>query len=360
MARRTGPYGVTRDKRNQTFILRFRHGGRQYKLSTRTRDPGRAQIEAARLFAEVVSRQRSNGRELIPAPALDALFARWLVDIESEIDESTWSQYKMYARVHWLPFFAHLDQLSETGAEDYYRARLRRVRRTTVVKELSAMRRFLRWCRKRGFVAEVPEIPSPPRRATGVDYDGGKRKKVRVDLSPDEVEAVLAELPERTKRGHPARAFFTVMYETTLRRGTLTALRAPHDYARGGETLVVREEADKARYGRELPLSRRARQVLDAVVPDVGRIFEAIDYRHALKHAALRAGLSQHRARHLSNHDWRHAALTHLGCTTTNLAGMAYLAGHKQVTTTARYVHADQAAAASVLESRDGAAKSRG
>ncbi len=61
------------------------------------------------------------------------------------------------------------------------------------------------------------------------------------------------------------------------------------------------------------------------------------------------AGLEEERARHVSNHDLRHAALTRCASHTSNLAGIAYLAGHRQVTTAARYVHGQKAEAAEVL-----------
>ena len=40
------------------------------------------------------------------------------------------------------------------------------------------------------------------------------------------------------------------------RPATLAELRAPDDYAVGRETLLIRDEADKARFGREFPLMR--------------------------------------------------------------------------------------------------------
>lgn len=74
-------------------------------------------------------------------------------------------------------------------------------------------------------------------------------------------------------------------------------------------------------------------------MPEDGLIFGGHPYREVLKRAAVSAGLEDDRAHHVSNHDFRHAALTRLASRSNNLAGGAYLAGHKQVTTTARYVH---------------------
>ena len=90
----------------------------------------------------------------------------------------------------------------------------------------------------------------------------------------------------------------------------------------------------------------------DSVCPSKGRLFSNVDYRYTLTKAAKAAGLSDFRAEHLSYHDWRHAALTHMASRTTDLPGMAWLAGHKDVTTTAKYVHAGKEAAARVLRAR--------
>ena len=57
------------------------------------------------------------------------------------------------------------------------------------------------------------------------------------------------------------------MRETGLRPGTLQRLRAPDDYQPGSQFLRIRAEADKARYAREVPLTARAREVLDELCP---------------------------------------------------------------------------------------------
>jgi len=42
-----------------------------------------------------------------------------------------------------------------------------------------------------------------------------------------------------------------------------------------------------------------------------------------------------------------------MASTTTDLVGMAYLAGHKDVATTAKYVHANKKAAERVIAARE-------
>lgn len=378
MARRQEGFKLSIDPRTSVYLVRFTCGGRPYKRSTGERDLGRATRAATRIYTQIVGgtgaaeparateargKSRAAGRKadkaapstarpptLIP---LDKLFAEWLADAEVLLDETTVEIYTGYARARWLTTFTSLEGVNSAAVDAYVRVRLRQVKRKTILKELSALRGFVEWCRMQGHLTEVPRLSSPPRSALGVPYQGGRCKKVRVELTEAEVDLVLANLPERTRSGLAVKAYFTTMYETTLRRETLFSITAPGDYAKGRETLKIREEVDKARFGREVPLSGRARAALDSVCPKEGLIFPPAYYRHALLAAAKAAGLSEERAHHLSYHDFRHASLTHMASDSTDLVGMAFLAGHKHITTTAQYVHSHQKAAERALEARE-------
>lgn len=166
-------------------------------------------------------------------------------------------------------------------------------------------------------------------------------------MSAADVERLLRALPVRTRRGHPARAFYTLLWETGLRRGTLRRLSVPEHYRRGARELAITKRIDKARVERTLPLTPRARRVLDAVCPDLGLVFGRVRYEYALRKAARAAEIDG--AEHLSDHDFRHARLTYWGERTDNLLGLQFLAGHKHATTTATYMHAGRKAADAVL-----------
>ena len=75
------------------------------------------------------------------------------------------------------------------------------------------------------------------------------------------------------KRCFFVRKRFVVAWETGLRPATLNEIGAPIDYHRGATELVLRDEIDKVRYGRKLPLTEAARAALDSITPDVGLIF---------------------------------------------------------------------------------------
>ncbi len=51
----------------------------------------------------------------------------------------------------------------------------------------------------------------------------------------------------------------------------------------------------------------------------------------------------------ISPYDFRHGRTTHLASSTNNLAGVSYLVGHRDISTTARYVHANERHAREVL-----------
>lgn len=365
MGRHSEGWVLVCDPRTGILSVRFTLDGVRKRVTTGERDGKRATIIAARIYAEHVGRLDAKVDDAPPA-AVEDLPARasalvalsdvaddWLKAIKPLLDETTVRGYGIYIHTHWR-FFKSIAELTALKIDAYIRARLAVVRRKTLLKEFSALRRFLEWLVLNGYLATAPTVRSPPRTATGTVFNGGKGKKVRVDLTDVEAEAIISHLPVATRtRRHPAKAFFRVMWETGLRRGTLFELSAPDDYNPKRPTLRVREEIDKARFGRELPLSPAAREALDSAIPeDGGLIFPPANYRAALHNAAKAAGLEPERARHLSYHDWRHAALTHMASATTDLAGMAYLAGHKDVTTTAKYVHASLRAAERALAAR--------
>jgi len=247
----------------------------------------------------------------------------------AEVSADTIRCWETYASAHFIPFFETGEELcSDARLGDYMRHRLTQVKRTTLKKELSALNRLFDWMVEQGLLGSKPTIPRIPKRATGTPHPKGKRETVT--LTSEEMDAIVAQLPERSKLGHPMRAYYEVMRETGLRPSTLQRLKAPDDYQAGAAYLTIREEADKARYGRELPLSDRARAALDSACPERGVIFSKFDGRHTLRKAALAAGLDPERASKFSAYDLRHSLATELtersGNPATSLASATYSA----------------------------------
>ena len=224
------------------------------------------------------------------------------------------------------------------------------MKRQTVQKELNALKRFLAWCVQQKILTRAPLVPSPPRRALGTPFEKRRRSKA-TPLTPAEATAIIDALPEwsTSKRWEcfPVKARFRLAWETALRPKTISQLSAPENFVRGSHVLVITDEIDKVRFGRELPLTERARDAIESVCPDHGVIFGDHDYRDQLKKAA-RAILPPERAATFAAYDLRHARATQWA-ESGNLVGVAYLLGHKQVTTTNKYARPNRMAAEKVL-----------
>lgn len=350
MARRAEGWKLWLDQRTGIYFVRFRFAGQRRLISTGTRDIAEATKKAPETYAAAVygiEPKITSGREL------GSLIASWLADLLTSHDETTTHVYEHYARSKWLSRWRYLEQLKAPTIEKYWRERLGRVTRSTLCKELSALRGFLSWCVDRGYLTEAPKAENPPDRSTGTRVWDRKP----VPLSKKEAEALFKKLPEFTKsKKHnvlfPVRARFVVAWETTLRPGALDKMRAPKHYRPGAKMIDIDDEIDKMRQGRPVPLSSRAQQALESVCPPQGLIFGKHDYRKVLRNAAAEAGFPAEKAERISSHGFRHAAITDSLECTDNLVGVQYMAGHRFVSTTARYVQTSVRAAQAVIAAR--------
>jgi integrase len=215
-----------------------------------------------------------------------------------------------------------------------------------VRKELSALRQFCDWS---GIDVEIPGLPKhghPGKRAKNA-----RKPKAHI-LDPAQIEKVLAALPQQGLRRQGdtstlpwVRDFFIVLWETGLRQSTLFALETPRHYKPGSSVLFISRDIDKAHDERELDLSLPAREALDRCVPAVGRIFPKFSPREPLAKACAVAEVPL-----ISPYDIRHSRLTSWANTPgLPLAGVSYLAGHRSLATTAKYVQSQREAARLVV-----------
>jgi integrase/recombinase XerC len=357
MGRKASGFRIFRRPDERAWRVQFSHAGRQHKLSTglSDEDAGGQPTEAVKIRASEIYAQTVAGRYAKPerrrtgtalgAEPLGATAARWLTEISATIDVETATTYALYAGTHWEPHFATATGVTTESALAYARGRLKHVKASTVRKELSALRGFVGWLR--GDAA--PRIPGVPKRVQGTPDKRAARSFT--ELSPAETWALIAALRERSAPrfgGWPIRARFVVAYETGLRPATLDALEAPTHYTRGAAELTLTPDIDKARAGRPLPLTDRAREALDSVCPEAGLIFGAHDYRPALAEAAEKALPPNRRP---TPYDLRRMFCTHLAEVSDNLPGMQFLMGHASASTTAIYIKASKRAALDVLRS---------
>lgn len=357
MAKRSRGWALYRDERKGVYFVRFRHAEVRWKRSTRKSDRGEALVEAAKIYDGIVNGERPKATQG-KAPPLSRAFAAWIHDFKSSHAASTAETYEGYSAA-FIEEFRSLSLITSASIAKYARDRLRKVKATSVRKELSALRSFLAWCVEAHLLTEAPIVMSIPKRAVGTKgtwADGADREQRRIDLTPEQAEALIAALPERSRRGHPARDMVALMWETTLRMGTIARIESPRHYTKGSATLRITKDIDKSRYEREVPLSARAREILDRHCPKKrGVVFGAVRLHGVLAPASIASGIHEDDASKVSPHDIRHAALTHLASTPgVSLAGAAYLGGHKHMSTTDRYVHAGKGAAEAALAARNG------
>lgn len=333
----------------RTYLVRFRHAGKRVERSTGKGDPREAAIEAARIYADTVSGRRTV-RAAVSADLASA-FASWLADYEATHSAGTAETVTMYVEAHLLPFFGSFERFTPASIADYTRDRIQRVTRSTLRKELSALRQFFAWCAEHG-TQGLPVVPPLPKAGHPGVRAKNARRPVATVLSETEMKRLLVAMPERSRRtGEFVRPFFTLLWETGLRESTLLKLRSPEHYRRGARRLFISRDIDKAHFERHVPLTPNAKEALTRVCPkSPGPIFPGIDQaslRHSLDSAMRAAGIDKI----VSPYDVRHSRASQLANSGAPLAGVAHLLGHKHLSTTSLYVQSDERAAVEALES---------
>ena len=325
--------------------------------------PSRAQRRAAEAAAEDFYRKLVAGRVVGPSERvltplrLEEAFGMFLDAIETPNNKPSIATRRTYGRslLAWAESDLHKDSLtpfervaSDWGPQAFAQARLCAVLRKTTRKEVSTVMAFLTWCKARGFVSSVPPRPVLPPSEPGVR--SGKQRVKPVHISPVEALSIVQALPEwspgRLLKGERHGAFRVrapneFAWEMAMRPITVARLRVPENWRKGAAELELRDEDDKARYGRALKLSARARAILEECAPvEGGLIFGDHAYDDFLKAAALKT-LPKEKALAFAAYDFRHGRAKALLRAGAPLKGVQYLLGHKLLTTTNVYVSDD-------------------
>ena len=344
MGRRSEGWKLHRVKGSPFWTVRFTHNGRRYHRSTGCKTKGEAAKAAAKIYAKVVGGK--DARQTTPNGDLEDLLSTWLVEVGETRSEGWHASLELYASSHWLTRWSRLEELTSAAIQKYISERLRapgtrgrKLSPVTLAKELSGMAGFLKWCKRRRYITEIPRWDAPEAIS---DYEAPY-------LSSEDMELVLMcmHIRETHPRQHPIREYFTVMWATSFRRGTMSRLRWS-DVDLKAHTITVRASADKKRNARVVPLSDRAVAALESLAPGVGLVFGHRDYRTSLRESAALAGIPD--AHRLGTHAVRHGRLTDLAQRTQNIAGIQHMAGHKDLASTMRYVHGSLENARSMLE----------
>src|SRR6185369_15804505 len=236
------------------WCVRFRIDKRQHELSTgikaepptAKRPSAAAEAEGRRLYAEALSGRRTRRQSSVASAVTDAqqlteLVADWAGQLA--VREVTRAQYEMYS-VLWCGAWATSADLSDAAIATYVTSRLREVLRKSVLNAASALRNFCRWLHETNVTPTRLVVPTVSKSLGGRKYH--TRRRVRApELSPAEIERLLAALPLKSRWGHAVRARFVLMFDTTLRPTTLDKLSVPENWAPGEVVLRVRDDDDK-------------------------------------------------------------------------------------------------------------------
>lgn len=354
--------------RGDIYWCRFTVDGKRYRLSTDCRDAREAEAKAAKLHAEAqLGRKLSRHRRIrsdVTTP-LEHLVAEYLIWAGANKSASYVKAQTKHFRAHFLKADEHgkptrwkrLSDITTETIEQYKIDRLRELRAAneeptdatgtvTVYKELVTLSRFMRWCHKiKGLISEVPHFD---RIKPVSDY-------VPLDLSPEQADRLLRELPDRKThpKRMPVRERFEVQWAQAMRPGEVEAIRWM-DVNLDGSLIFLRQSEDKGRVrgGRWIPMHKRAHRVLSELAKEPHKpealVFGVHRYSESLKLAAARAGLPN-----VTPHHFRHARLTELASNTKDTAAVQYLAGHKSLATTDRYVRSRVERVRVVFEATD-------
>lgn len=251
--------------------------------------------------------------------------------------------------------------VADEGPSAFLSTRLLKVQRKTMRKEKSNLVSFLAWLKATGSISTVPPIELPSGNGVAHPQMSKSGRGVDIQLSPVDAAKIVAAMPEwssragRTNGGEKylVRPFFELMFWTGLREATLERLEVPRNWRKGQTALALDDVDDKAKYGRGLPLAPAAVALLEKYAPTKGPIFGHHDFRKHVRAAAKIAMADRPDvAERLGGYHLRHFVGTYLAnMAGTNMPGVSYVLGHKDLSTTSVYVHGDEQAAREVLTS---------
>ncbi len=286
---------------------------------------------------------------------------------------------RCHMRKHVQRFFPRLSSFVEPGKVDgYITAALAKRAWSSVQHECLTLRLFLQFSAARRWIVNPPSVPDPPETAMGVRDP--RRKAHATDLSPEQWEALLGQLPEHAARARreggrltPIRDAVTLQYELMRRPVTVERLRkGEHWRPEHGARICLTADIDKngkrrARRGEKaewIALSPRAHAIVKQRAAEV-RDGELIigpyqaTVRSYVQAAALAIGLPADVAKHVSLYDGRHNAIRHAVDETGDLRGVSAQCGTGIASLAKHYLDSGEKQATRMVAKRAGAALAR-
>ena len=212
----------------------------------------------------------------------------------------------------------------------------------TQAQRLIPIRGFFKWLARENHILSNP--------ASELELPRVHRKLPAHILTPEEIEAVMAQTLLHRELGLRDRAILETLYSTGLRRSELIHLKLYDIDLKNGSLLVRQGKGSKDRY---VPLGSRAvqwlRRYLEEVRPEIviepdegwlflhafGEPFGKNRLSDMIKKHLHAAGVTKPGAAHL----FRHAMATHMLTNGADIRFIQAILGHAQLTTTEIYTH---------------------
>jgi integrase/recombinase XerD len=212
----------------------------------------------------------------------------------------------------------------------------------TQTQRLIPLRLWFRWLARENHILANP--------ASELELPRVHRRLPAHILSPEEVEAVMAQALLHGERGIRDRAMLETLYSTGIRRSELIHLKLYDIDVRNGSLMVRQGKGQKDRY---VPLGARAIHWLKGYLEDVrpaiviepddgsvflhefGEPFSKNRLTDMVKRHLRAAGVDKPGAAHL----FRHAMATHMLSNGADIRYIQAILGHAQLTTTEIYTH---------------------
>lgn len=209
----------------------------------------------------------------------------------------------------------------------------------TVARILSSLKSFFRYMRIEGIIEEDPTLL--------IDSPRIGRHLPDV-LSVEEIDSLIAALPEEAAETPRNRAIIEMLYGSGLRVSELTALLLSR-YDREERIVIVEGKGAKQR---AVPVSPAAAEAIERYLPlrdprpgyaDIlflnrrGRALTRQMIFTMIRRAAEGAGIEKS----VSPHTLRHSFATHLLEGGANLRAIQEMLGHESIATTEIYLHID-------------------
>ncbi len=307
--------------------VRFTFKSRRYDEPTGTSDPEEAERLKWVIHSDIVSgrvKKTTSGALIHPGTELVVLVAKWIVAIRSTIGRKTDKTYTTYGR-HWSRSMPTIGDVTEAGLWNYQSKRFGEVVKVTYLKERTALKAFLSWCKAQAFISELPTFPPVPKKSQGTRHKSGRRAPVTV-MTPAEVELCIS--------GHAEPDFFIVCWETALRPDSTVPQLQPSDLLPNYK-LSVRGEVDKNGATRVISVSPRAYEAMKRSLP--------FGFKHRL--AGWKAACMRAIGRAENIYSLKHARITWWVNQGMPIGGVSRLTGVSRETLLKRYaLDTDEAA----------------